>query len=221
MSVPMLIEKGAAWYKEVGTTGCPGTKLYCLSGKLNKTGLLELPMGSTLKEIIELGGGLKAGSKFKFAQVGGTAGGILGEDLMDLPLDIESTQNKGVTLGSGVVLVCDQDTCAVDFTLQAMSFFEHESCGQCVPCRVGTSHLHSLVKKFAERKASVEDIDLMIEKAKLMERSSLCALGQSPAMPLETMLKYFKDEFVKHTDSGYQCAACDQSLKTYYSGKAH
>jgi len=222
MSVPLIIEKGADWYKSVGMQGCSGTKLYCLSGKMNKTGLAELPMGTTMREIIEThGGGMKSGSKFKFAQVGGSAGGILGEDLMDLPLDIDQTMKKGVTLGSGVVLVADQNTCAVDFLLQILSFFEHESCGQCVPCRVGTAQLHALVKKFAQRKADVEDIDTMIKKAEIMQKASLCALGQSPIMPIVTTLKYFRDEFVKHCDSSYKCDACDESLKTYYAAKGH
>jgi NADH-quinone oxidoreductase subunit F len=222
MSVPLIIEKGADWYKSVGMSGCSGTKLYCLSGKMNKTGLVELPMGATMREIIENhGGGMKSGSKFKFAQVGGSAGGILGEDLMDLPLDIDQPMKKGVTLGSGVVLVADQNTCAVDFLLQILSFFEHESCGQCVPCRVGTSQLHALAKKFAQRKADVEDIDIMIKKSELMKVASLCALGQSPVMPITTILKYFRDEFVKHCDSSYKCDACDESLKTYYTSKGH
>lgn len=222
MSVPLIIEKGADWYKSVGLPSCTGTKLYCLSGKMNRTGLVELPMGTKMRDIIEThGGGMKSGSKFKFAQVGGSAGGILGPDLMDLPLDIDTPTKNGVTLGSGVVLVCDQNTCAVDFLLQILSFFEHESCGQCVPCRVGTAQLHALVKKFAERQASVSDIDLMIKKSELMKTASLCALGQSPIMPIKTTLKYFRDEFVKHCDHSYKCDACDESLKTYYSAKGH
>jgi NADH:ubiquinone oxidoreductase subunit F (NADH-binding) len=222
MSVPLIIEKGADWYKSTGLPTCTGTKLYCLSGKMNRTGLVELPMGTKMRDIIEThGGGMKSGSTFKFAQVGGSAGGILGPDLMDLPLDIDTPTKNGVTLGSGVVLVCDQNTCAVDFLLQILSFFEHESCGQCVPCRVGTSHLHALVKKFAERKADISDIDLMVQKSELMKTASLCALGQSPIMPIKTMLKYFRDEFVKHCDPSYKCAACDESLKTYYTAKGH
>jgi len=222
MSVPMIIDKGAAWYKSVGTVNCSGTKLYCLSGKLNRTGLVELPMGTTLKEIIDVyGKGLKGGKKFKFAQVGGSAGGILGKDLLKLPLDIDQPIKQGVTLGSGVVLVCDEDTCAVDFLLQILSFFEHESCGQCVPCRVGTAHLHHLAKKFASRTAEPADIDLMIEKATLMKKASLCALGQSPIMPIATTLKYFRKEFEKHCDPSYTCKACDASLKTYYTGSVH
>lgn len=222
MSVPMIIEKGAEWYRSAGLESCSGTKLYCLSGKLNRTGLIELPMGATLKEIINTyGKGIKNKKKFKFAQVGGSAGGILGKDLIELPLDIDHPTNAGVTLGSGVVLVCDEDTCAVDFLLQILSFFEHESCGQCVPCRVGTAHLHQLAKKFASRQAELADIDLMVEKTTLMKKASLCALGQSPVMPIVTMLKYFRKEFEKHCDSDYKCKACDASLKTYYTGSSH
>jgi NADH:ubiquinone oxidoreductase subunit F (NADH-binding) len=218
MSVPMIIEKGADWYKSVGLPGCTGTKLYCLSGKLKQTGLIELPMGATLKEIINVHGkGMKKGSTFKFAQVGGSAGGVLGKDLMELPLDIDTPGKNGVTLGSGVVLVCDQNTCAVDFLLQILSFFEHESCGQCVPCRVGTSHLHLLARKFAERKACLKDIDLMLEKAALMKKASLCALGQSPIMPITTTLKYFRKEFEKHCDPNYKCPQCDKTINKFYS----
>jgi NADH-quinone oxidoreductase subunit F len=222
MSVPMIIEKGAEWYKSVGPSNCAGTKLYCLSGALNRTGLVELPMGATLKEIINVyGKGMPKGSKFKFAQVGGSAGGILGRDLMDLPLDIDQPMKKGVTLGSGVVLVCDEKTCAVDFLLQVLSFFEHESCGQCVPCRVGTAQLHHLAKKFASRTADVSDIDLLLSKASLMKKASLCALGQSPIMPITTMLNYFRKEFEAHCDPSHKCPACDKSLRKYYAGRAH
>lgn len=222
MSVPMIIVKGADWYKSVGPANCSGTKLFCLSGKLNRTGLVELPMGTTLKEIINVyGKGLPKGSAFKFAQVGGSAGGILGKDLMNLPLDIDHPTKNGVTLGSGVVLVCDTRTCAVDFLLQILSFFEHESCGQCVPCRVGTAHLHHLARKFASRSAAPGDIDLMIEKAAVMKKASLCALGQSPVMPITTMLKYFRKEFLQHCDPKHKCPQCDRSLARYYAGKGH
>jgi len=221
-SVPMIMEKGADWYKEEGPTNCSGTKLYCLSGKLNRTGLVELPMGATLREIInDFGGGMKDGSTFKFAHVGGSAGGILGEDLMDLPLDIDQTTKAGVTLGSGVVLVADQDTCPVDYLLQIMSFFEHESCGQCVPCRVGTTQLHYILRKFASRTAVEEDLDVLVKKATLMKKASLCALGQSPIMPITTMLKYFRDDFIKHCDPRFQCPECDRSLNMYYTGTHH
>jgi NADH:ubiquinone oxidoreductase subunit F (NADH-binding)/NADH:ubiquinone oxidoreductase subunit E len=222
MSVPMILRNGADWYRKVGTPGCSGTKLYCLSGKLNRTGLVELPMGTTLKDIINsYGGGMKKGSKFKFAQVGGSAGGVMGKDLMDLPLDIDQPMKQGVTLGSGVVLVCDDKTCAVDFLLQILSFFEHESCGQCVPCRVGTAHLHHLARKFASRTADPGDIDLMIKKAGLMKKASLCALGQSPIMPITTTLKYFKKEFLEHCDPNHTCPQCDRSLARYYTGHGH
>ena len=216
-SVPMIIEHGPAWYKSLGTEKCSGTKLYCLSGKLNRTGLVELPMGTTLRELIDIyGKGIKDGKTFKFAQVGGSAGGVLGEDLLDLPLDIDQTLKAGVTLGSGVVLACDDDTCGVDFLLNVLDFFAHESCGQCVPCRVGTSQLHYLAKKFAMRTAVEKDIDTMIEKAQLMKQASLCALGQSPLLPIATMLKYFRHEFEQHCDPAHKCPECDNTLQTFH-----
>ncbi|MCL1833267.1 MAG: NADH-quinone oxidoreductase subunit NuoF [Leptospirales bacterium] len=222
MSVPLIISNGAEWYKKMGQPFCTGTKLYCLSGKLNETGLVELPMGVTMREIItKYGNGIKKGKKFKFAHVGGSAGGILGKDLMDLPLDIDSTTKAGVTLGSGVVMIADEDTCPVDYLLQILDFFEHESCGQCVPCRVGTSHLNHYAKKFASRTAKLEDIDAMIEKAQLMKSASLCALGQSPILPITTMLKYFRSDFEKHCNPSYKCTECDKSLKTLFSTKGH
>jgi NADH:ubiquinone oxidoreductase subunit F (NADH-binding) len=177
-------------------------------------------MGATLREIIDIyGNGMKKGSKFKFAQVGGSAGGILGEDLLDLPLDIDQTIKAGVTLGSGVVLVCDERTCAVDFLLNILNFFEHESCGQCVPCRIGTSQLHYLAQKFAKRMAVEKDIDTMIEKATLMKKASLCALGQSPVLPIVTAIKYFRGDFVKHCDPGYKCPECDKTISRFYASQ--
>ncbi|MBP7865951.1 MAG: NAD(P)H-dependent oxidoreductase subunit E [Acidobacteria bacterium] len=219
MSVPLILEKGAEWFKELGTLSAPGTKLYCLSGRLNRTGLVELPMGATLREIIDVyGQGMKGGGTFRFAQVGGSAGGILGPDLLDLPLDIDTPPKQGVTLGSGVVLVCDETACPVDFLLQILSFFEHESCGQCIPCRVGVSHLHHHARRLAERTADVAELDQMLEKARMMKKASFCALGQSPVMPVETMLRNFRAEFENHCNPGHACPACDRSLAQYYRG---
>ncbi len=222
MSVPLILANGAEWYREVGTVPCPGTKLYCVSGALNRTGLVELPMGTTLREIIDVyGNGLRAGSTFKFAQVGGSAGGILCEDFMDMPLDIDTPMRHGVTLGSGVVLVCDQSTCAVDFLLRTLSFFEHESCGQCVPCRVGTSHLHYHARRLAQRVAGPEDIEQLLAKSTLMKKASFCALGQSPVMPITTLVKHFRAEFEAHCRADHECEACDRSLARYYQAGAH
>jgi len=222
MSVPQILERGAAWYKELGTVSCPGTKLYCLSGHLNRTGLVELPMGTTLREIIDVyGQGVRGGRRFKFAQVGGSSGGILAEDLLELPLDIDTPMKQGVTLGSGVVLVCDETVCAVDFLLQVLSFFEHESCGQCIPCRVGCAQLHQHVRRLASRQATLADLDRMVEKAQLMKKASFCALGQSPVVPLNTFLQRFRSEFEAHCQPGFACPACDRSLAQYYRAGGH
>jgi NADH:ubiquinone oxidoreductase subunit F (NADH-binding)/NADH:ubiquinone oxidoreductase subunit E len=215
-AVPLIVEHGAEWYREVGTAGSPGTKLFCLSGKLNRTGLVEAPMGTTLYRLVHhFGRGMKDARPFKFAQVGGSAGGILGPDLLDLPLDVDQAIAAGLMLGSGAVLVCDDATCPVDFLRNVLAFFEHESCGQCVPCRVGTHQVHYLARKFAERRAVEEDIETMVQKAELMVHS-LCALGQSPILPIRTMLKYFRDQFLRHCDPDYPCPECDSSIKRYY-----
>ncbi len=223
MSVPLIVERGADWFKEVGPVSCPGTKLFCLSGRLNRTGLVELPMGATLREIIDVyGQGIRDGHAFKFAQVGGSSGGILTAELLDMPLDIDTPMKQGVTLGSGVVLVCDETTCPVDFLLQTLAFFEHESCGQCVPCRVGTAQLHHHARRLAERRAAPAELDQMLEKAQLMKKASFCALGQSPIIPLTTLLKAFRGEFEDHCRPGHACPACDRSLAQYYrSGRTH
>jgi NADH:ubiquinone oxidoreductase subunit F (NADH-binding) len=216
-STPLIVLNGADWYKSVGTAKCPGTKLFCLSGRLNRTGLAELPMGTTLREVIEThGGGMKDGGKFKFAQVGGSAGGILAADLLDLPLDIDQTLQAGVTLGSGAVLVCGEETCPVDFLLNILSFFDHESCGQCTPCRVGSAQLHHLARKLAGRKAAPGDIDRMVEKALLMKKASLCAMGQSPILPVTTMVRNFRQEFERHGHPDHNCPACDRTLQRLY-----
>lgn len=218
MSVPMIMNRGALWFKQVGTVACSGTKLFCLSGKLEKTGLVELPMGVTLREIIDQHGqGILNGKKFNFAQVGGSAGGIMGPDMLDVPMDIDTLMRQGVTLGSGVVLVCDESTCPVDFLLHTMSFFKHESCGQCSPCRIGCARLEEITLKLARRSAEIEEIDQMMEMALVMKQTSLCALGQSPIMPVETMLKYFRKEFENHCNPEYSCPACDASLRQYFS----
>ncbi|MBN1878724.1 NADH-quinone oxidoreductase subunit NuoF [bacterium] len=219
MSVPMIMNRGALWFKEVGTVTCAGTKLFCLSGKLNRTGLVELPMGVTLREIIDVHGkGILEGKAFKFAQIGGSAGGIVGQDMMDTPLDIDTLMRQGATLGSGVILVCDETTCPVDFLLHTMSFFKHESCGQCTPCRIGCAQLEKTTMNLAKRIATVPDLTGLKTLATLMKQTSLCALGQSPIMPIETMLKYFRKDFENHCNPDYKCAACDASLSRFFTG---
>ncbi len=215
-SVPLILEHGPEWYKSVGTPTCPGTKLYSVSGDVNRTGLIELPMGATLRQIIdEYARGVRSGKAFKFAQVGGSAGGVLGPDMLDLPLDIDAPMREGVTLGSGAVLVCDEETCPVDFLVNVLAFFEHESCGQCVPCRVGTAQIHHLARKLARRQAVPSDLDTMVQKAQLM-KNSLCALGQSPITPIRSMLRLFRDDFLRHCEPDHVCPECDKTIERYY-----
>ncbi len=220
MSVPMILNRGPLWFKDIGTLTCAGTKLFCLSGKLNRTGLVELPMGVTLKDIIDVHGkGIVNDGQFKFAQVGGSAGGIVGPDMLDVEMDIDSLMRHGATLGSGVVLVCDQNTCPVDFMLHTLSFFKHESCGQCTPCRIGCAQLEDLAVKIAGRKADPSAPDQLLSISRLMQKTSLCALGQSPIMPITTMLKYFREDFDKHCQPDYECSACDASLAHYWADR--
>ncbi|HPQ40690.1 MAG TPA: NADH-ubiquinone oxidoreductase-F iron-sulfur binding region domain-containing protein, partial [bacterium] len=151
-------------------------------------------------------------------QVGGSAGGILGEDMLDTPLDIDSLMRKGATLGSGVVLVCDNSVCPVDFMLHTLWFFKHESCGQCTPCRIGCNQLFELAVRLARRTAEMSDVNEMMTVVELMQKTSLCALGQSPIMPIRTMLKYFRDVFEAHCSPDTECPQCDASLSHYFTG---
>ncbi len=139
--------------------------------------------------------------------------------MLDTPLDIDTLMRQGATLGSGVVLVCDESTCPVDFMLHTLSFFKHESCGQCTPCRIGCSRLAQISVNLAKRIADPKEIDEMVRLSNLMKQTSLCALGQSPVMPIETMLKYFRSDFEKHCDPDHDCPACDASLKHYFNGQ--
>jgi NADH-quinone oxidoreductase subunit F len=183
----------------------------CIASRKVNQKPVELPC-STLRQIIDIFG--EHEERFVFICPVAGSGGILGA--IDDSLDIDSTIKAGVTLGSGVVLVCDQETCAVDFLLNVLNFFEHESCGQCIPCKLGTSQLHYVAQKFAMREAEEKDIQLMIDTAKMMKLASLCALGQSPILPIETMIRNFREEFVKHCDPDYECPQCDASLQAYY-----
>jgi len=195
--VPIIL-KGADWFRSFGAKECPGTKVYAISGHAKEVGLIEAPMGITLREIItEHAQGMRQG-KFKMAQVGGTAGAILGEDMLDLPLDYASLKEKGLVLGSGAILVMDETTCAVDMLKCFLNFFKRESCGECVPCRVGTEKLLQLATAISQGEGKEDDIDLMLHTAKVMQKTSLCALGQSPILPISTILKCFRGEVTEH-----------------------
>ncbi len=198
-NIRYIIMNGAEWYKSYGTKKSPGTKAFSLTGNVNTTGIIEVPMGSTLREIIfDIGGGIMNGKKFKAVQIGGPSGGCLTEQHLDMPLDFDSLSNVGAMIGSGGMVVMDEDTCIVEVARFFMNFTQNESCGKCVPCREGTKRMLGILEKIVEGKGSIEDLDLLEELADTITNSSLCGLGKTAANPVISSLKYFRDEYLAH-----------------------
>lgn len=205
-NVPSIIQNGASWFRSFGTEKSPGTKVYTILGHIVNAGLIEVPMGVTLREIIYgYGGGMRSG-RFKIAQVGGTAGALLGEDALDVPMDFDSLRPLNATLGSGAILIMDDSTCIVDVLKSVMAFFRRESCGKCVPCRVGGEKLYSMINNIYG--SGPEMIDKMLDIATYMQQTSFCALGQSPIMPISSAIRYFKDEIIEHTSGRCRVGRC-------------
>lgn len=200
-NVPSIIQNGASWFRSFGTEKSPGTKVYSILGHIVNAGLIEVPMGVTLREIIYgYGGGMRAG-KFKIAQIGGTAGALLGEDALDVPMDFDSLKPLNATLGSGAILIMDDSTCIVEVLKSVVAFFKRESCGKCTPCRAGVSKLYNMINNI--HGSGPEIVDKILEISTYMQQTSFCALGQSPIMPVSSAIKYFKDEIIEHT-----CGEC-------------
>jgi NADH-quinone oxidoreductase subunit F len=198
-NISHIILKGADWYKTVGSESSPGTKAFSLTGNVNNTGILEVPMGSTLRNIIfEIGGGIKNGKKFKAVQIGGPSGGCLTEKHLDLPLDFDSLSNVGAMIGSGGMVVMDEDTCMVEVARFFMNFTQNESCGKCVPCREGTKRMLKILEKIVEGKGTLEDLELLEELGDTITNTSLCGLGKTAANPVVSSLRYFRDEYLAH-----------------------
>lgn len=198
-NVPNIILKGADWFRSIGTEKSPGTKVYTILGKVNQPGLIEVPMGTTLREIInDYAGGMLKGKKFKAAQIGGSAGALINEEMLDTPLDFDSLGQYSAVLGSGAILILDEETEIVDFLRAVMKFFKHESCGKCSPCRVGTQFLFMKSIELYKRNLTVKEWQKMIETAEIMQKASFCALGQSPILPLSSANKYFYDEIASY-----------------------
>ncbi len=198
-NIPPIILNGAQWYRGFGTSKCPGTKVFTMIGDINSKGLIEVPMGITLRKVIyEIGGGIPGGRDFKMAQTGGTSGGCLPREMLDVPMDYFTLPEVGSALGSGALLIMDDSHCIVDIAESFMRFFVRESCGKCVPCREGTARLHDIIRKIAQGNGTYEDLRLIRDLSHAMQGTSLCGLGQSAPVPIMTMLKYFKDEFEAH-----------------------
>jgi NADH:ubiquinone oxidoreductase subunit F (NADH-binding)/(2Fe-2S) ferredoxin len=197
--VPPIIEKGADWFLSIGTKNSPGTKVFALTGKVVNTGLVEVPMGITLREIIyEIGGGIMNGKKFKAVQTGGPSGGCIPEEHLDLPVDFDSLTKVGSMMGSGGMVVMDEDNCMVDVAKYFLSFCQSESCGKCPPCRVGTYQMLEILERITTGKGEAGDIERLEKIGKLIKEGALCGLGNSAPNPVLTTIKYFRQEYEEH-----------------------
>lgn len=202
-NVSPIILNGGIWYRAIGTPSSPGTKTYTILGNVNFKGLVEVPMGITLREVINIyGQGMQAGSTFKMAQTGGSSGSIIPASLQDTPMDFESFRKAGVSLGSGALLICDEHTCVVDLAITLMKFFKFESCGKCTPCRVGTERALRILTSISTGQAQLSDLDTLVKLADELEIASNCGLGQTAAVPIRDTLKYFRAEVEAHIRLG-------------------
>lgn len=207
-NIAHIINNGADWYSSLGTESSKGTKIFSLAGKVNNTGLIEVPFGITLKEIInDIGGGIPGGKKFKAVQMGGPSGGCIPASNMDISMDYESLTKAGAMVGSGGIIVMDESTCMVDIARFFLSFTQDESCGKCVPCRIGTKRMLEILTKITRGEGDPEDIPLLKELATAVKQSSLCGLGQTAPNPVLSTLNYFEDEYIAHIKDKH-CPAC-------------
>lgn len=198
-NVPAILRHGAEWYRSLGTPSSPGTKVYTMLGNVNVTGVVEVPMGITLREIIAIyAKGMKKGSSFKLAQTGGSSGSIIPSSLQDTPMDFDSYNKAGVALGSGALLICDEDTCVVDLARVLLNFFRVESCGKCSSCRIGTQRAFEILTAISEGQGTLKDLETLQELSSEMALMSNCGLGQTAGTPLVDVLKYFRAEVEAH-----------------------
>ena len=215
-NIPLIVEKGADWFSKIGTQGSKGTKIFSLVGKINNTGLVEVPMGITLKEIIfDIGGGIPGEKEFKAVQTGGPSGGCLPKEKLSLPIDYEGLTEAGSIMGSGGMIVMDENTCMVDVAIYFLNFLRDESCGICLSCREGTQRMWEIVKDISEGKGKEEDIQLLEELAQTTKDASLCGLGQTAANPVLSTLRYFRDEYIAHVRDKTCPAGVCKELITY------
>ncbi len=215
-NVPLIINRGADWYSRIGTKGSKGTKIFSLVGKINNTGLVEVPMGISLKEIIyDIGGGIPNGKKFKAVQTGGPSGGCIPESMIDLPVDFDRLVEAGSIMGSGGMIVMDEDTCMVDVARYFVNFLTEESCGKCVPCREGLDRMLDILTDITEGRGKEGDIELMEELGETIKDTALCALGTSAPNPVLSTIRYFRDEYEAHIREKRCPAGVCKSLITF------
>lgn len=215
-NVPRIVLEGADWFHTIGTEGSPGTKTFSITGVIQNTGLIEVPMGTTLREIIyDIGGGIKDGGKFKAVQIGGPSGGCLTEEHLDVGLDFDSVKKYGAIVGSGGLVVMDEHTCMVEVARFFMSFTQRESCGKCVPCREGTKRMLEILERIVAGQGKLSDLDELQEIAEMVKNMALCGLGKSAPLPVLSTLKTFRDEYVEHiVDKKCRAKTC-QALRQY------
>jgi NADH:ubiquinone oxidoreductase subunit F (NADH-binding)/ferredoxin len=214
-NVPLIVNKGADWYSKIGTEKSKGTKIFSMVGKINNTGLVEVPMGITLSEMIhDIGGGIPNNRAFKAIQIGGPSGGCIPDNLIHLPVDYDSLTNAGAMMGSGGMIVMDDRTCMVDVAKYFVNFLKEESCGKCTPCREGLIQMHGILTDICEGKGKLEDLDLLEELAKVVQKTSLCQLGSTSPNPVLTTLRYFKDEYIVHiTEKKCPAGVCKSLIR--------
>ncbi|MFW6377837.1 MAG: NADH-ubiquinone oxidoreductase-F iron-sulfur binding region domain-containing protein, partial [Bacillota bacterium] len=217
-NIPFIIQEGPEVFSSYGTEGSPGTKVFALTGKIKNTGLVEVPMGTTLREVIyDIGGGLQANRKFKAVQTGGPSGGCIPEDYLDLPIDYDSLLEVGAMMGSGGMVVMDDNTCMVDVARFFLNFTQSESCGKCTPCREGTKRMLEILNRITEGKGKSGDIKLLRELAEHIRDTSLCGLGQSAPNPVLSTLQYFENEYIAHIeDEKCPAGVCPDLKGAYY-----
>lgn len=215
-NIPMIILKGADWFSSIGTEGSKGTKVFALGGKVNNTGLVEVPMGTTMREVIyDIGGGIPNGKKFKAAQTGGPSGGCIPASLIDIPIDYDSLTSIGAMMGSGGLIVIDEDNCMVDIAKFFLKFTVDESCGKCPPCRIGTRRMLEILNKITSGNGEPGDIERLEELAKSIKASALCGLGQTAPNPVLSTLRYFRDEYEEHINDKVCKAGVCKALIRY------
>ena len=211
-NVPLIIRNGVDWYRSIGTKTSPGTKAFALTGNVVNTGLIEVPMGTTVREVIfDIGGGIRNGKAFKAVQIGGPSGGCCcaSEEHLNLPLDFDSLKGIGAMIGSGGLVVMDEDTCMVETARFFMEFTQKESCGKCVPCREGTKRMLEILNRIVANEGTLEDLDLLEELADTITNTALCGLGQSACKPVQSTLKYFRNEYLRHVVD-HHCPICNR-----------
>ena len=215
-NVPMIITNGVEWFRSIGTEGSPGTKAFALTGNVKNTGLIEVPMGTTLRKIVfDIGGGMKSEAGFKAVQIGGPSGGCLTEEHLDVPLDFDSVKKYGAIVGSGGLVVMDENTCMVEVARFFMGFTQRESCGKCGPCRIGTKRMLEILERIVAGKGEMEDLEKLEHLGNFIKDRSLCGLGKSAPLPVLSTLKNFRDEYIEHIVDKKCAAHVCKAMQSY------